>query len=125
MIPELHRDELVELIRRDDNTILVEALPDEVYAEGHLPGAVNIRPRRVDELAPFLLPDPNARIVVYCGSASCDASLRVAQRLHRLGYRNVLRYTAGKQDWIAAGLPIERDNQPARSSSDTSGQPAT
>lgn len=125
MIPELHRDELVELIHGDDNTILVEALPEEVYAEGHLPGAVNIRPRRVDELAPVLLPDPNARIVVYCGSASCDASLRVAQRLHRLGYRNVLRYTAGKEDWIAAGLPIERDNQPARSSSDTSGQPAT
>lgn len=74
--------------------------------------AVNIRHSRVDELAPTLLPDPDARIVVYCGSATFDASLRVAQRLHRLGYPNVDCYTAGRHDWITAGLPIEHD-QPA------------
>jgi rhodanese-related sulfurtransferase len=104
-VPEVSREELAELIRHSQVT-LVEALPEEVYAQGHLPGAVNIRPRRVDELAPTLLPDPHARIVVYCGSAGCDASLRVAQRLHERGYHNVHRYTAGKRDWITAGLPI-------------------
>jgi rhodanese-related sulfurtransferase len=110
-IPEIHRDEVAEHIRRDDAT-LVEALPEHVYAEGHLPGAINIRPRRVDELAPTLLPDPDARIIVYCGSATCDASLRVAQHLHNLGYHNVHRYTAGKQDWTTAGLPT--NSQPPK-----------
>jgi rhodanese-related sulfurtransferase len=105
-IPEIQRDELAELIRHNQ-VIVVEALPEEVYAQGHLPGAANIHPRRADELAPSLLPDPHARIVVYCGSATCDASLRVAQRLGHLGYHNVHRYTAGKHDWITAGLPIE------------------
>ena len=108
-IPEIHRDKVAEHVRRDDAT-LVEALPEHVYAEGHLPGAINIRPRRCDELAPALLPDPHARIIVYCGSATCDASLRVAQRLHDLGYHNVHRYTSGKQDWIDAGLPIEHNS---------------
>ncbi|MGH3757686.1 rhodanese-like domain-containing protein [Actinophytocola sp.] len=94
-IPETHRDELAELVHHNQITH-VEALPEEVYAEGHLPGTINIRPRHVDELAPTPLPDPHARIVVYCGSATCDASLRVAQHLHQLGYHNIHRYTAGK-----------------------------
>jgi rhodanese-related sulfurtransferase len=28
--------------------------------------------------------------------------------LERLGYTNVMVYAGGKQDWLAAGLPIER-----------------
>ena len=30
-----------------------------------------------------------------------------ASLLEGRGYTNVLRYTAGKADWISAGLPIE------------------
>lgn len=104
----IHREGLAELVDLGAVT-LVEALPEEVFAEAHLPGAVNIRPRRCDELAPTLLPDLDATIVVYCGSSACDASLRVARRLHELGYQDVRRYTAGKQDWISAGLPVKRE----------------
>lgn len=104
-VPEIQHAELAALVDAGEVT-LVEALPEEVFAEGHLPGAVNIRPRRCDELAPILLPNPGAAIVVYCGSASCDASLRVATRLRALGYRDVRRYKAGKQGWMAEGLPV-------------------
>jgi hypothetical protein len=31
----------------------------------------------------------------------------VAEKLAKLGYTNVRRYEAGKQDWIEAGLPVE------------------
>lgn len=111
-IPEIDRAGLAKLIDDGDVTV-VEALPEHVYATGHLPGAVNIRPRRVAELAPALLPDPGARIVVYCDSATCDASLRVATHLRDLGYSDVARYTDGKQDWISAGLPIRTSKAPA------------
>ncbi|MGC4940016.1 rhodanese-like domain-containing protein [Kribbella sp. DT2] len=105
-VPEIQRAQVADLIAGGD-AVVVEALPEEVYAQGHLPGAVNIRPRRVVELAKTLLPDLDRRVIVYCGSADCDASLRVAQRLTELGYRDVHRYTGGKQDWLDAGLPIE------------------
>jgi rhodanese-related sulfurtransferase len=111
-IPEMLRPELADLIARGEVTV-VEALPEDVYAQGHLPGAVNIRPRRSEELAPHLLPDLDARVVVYCGSATCDASLRVAQRLTDMGYRDVHRYTGGKQDWTDAGLPIDTEPHPS------------
>lgn len=32
---------------------------------------------------------------------------RAAARLESLGFRNVFEYKAGKQDWLAAGLPSE------------------
>jgi rhodanese-related sulfurtransferase len=37
-----------------------------MYDDAHLPGAVNLPPGRVAELAPRLLPDKDAEIVVYC-----------------------------------------------------------
>jgi aminopeptidase YwaD len=113
VISEIAHDELAQLIDQGAITV-VEALPEDVYARGHLPGALNIRPRRVDELAPVVLPDPAAAIAVYCGDATCDASLRVARQLTRLGYHNVRRYTGGKQDWVDNGRDLETTANRAR-----------
>lgn len=48
--------------------MLVETLAPERYREAHLPGALNMPPERVGELAPTLLPDKNAEIVTYCAN---------------------------------------------------------
>ncbi len=45
---------------------LIETLPAEMYREAHIPGAVNLPPDRVKQIAPQLVPDKNAEIVVYC-----------------------------------------------------------
>jgi rhodanese-related sulfurtransferase len=44
---------------------LVEVLPREEYEEEHLPGAINIPIRRIDEEARDRL-DPNRPVIVYC-----------------------------------------------------------
>jgi len=62
----ISKDELKSLLDRKAVT-LVEILPDFRYRETHLPGALNIPPGQVRELAPRLLPDKDAEIVVYCG----------------------------------------------------------
>jgi rhodanese-related sulfurtransferase len=77
------------------------------YAASHLPGAINISPGGVDELAPRRIPDRDTEVVVYCASSTCDSSVEVANRLIELGYRNVLHYLEGKSDWVEAGLPLE------------------
>ena len=48
---------------------LVETLAPERYREARLPGALNIPPEHVRELAPKLLPDKNAEIVTYCANS--------------------------------------------------------
>ena len=47
---------------------LVETLAPERYREAHLPGALNIPPEKIKELAPQLLPDKDAEIVTYCAN---------------------------------------------------------
>jgi len=46
----------------------VETLAPERYRESHIPGALNIPPEKIKELAPQLLPDKDAEIVTYCAN---------------------------------------------------------
>jgi rhodanese-related sulfurtransferase len=68
MVPTITREELQARIAAKDKSILVETLAPFQYAAAHLPGAINIPPDQIRELAGKLLPDKNADIVVYCGS---------------------------------------------------------
>ena len=60
------REELKTKIDRKDRFILVETLPEMYYRHTHLPGAINLPFDQVKELAPGVLPDKRAEIVVYC-----------------------------------------------------------
>lgn len=107
MIARISRDELKARLDNGLPTVLVEALPPRYFADAHLPGALNLPHDQVDALAPSLLPDKEAPIVVYCANAPCQNSAQAALRLTRLGYTNVREYHEGKTDWIAAGYPVE------------------
>ncbi len=107
MPARITRDVLVARLADPDPPVLVEALGAAFYADAHLPGAINVPPGRVDHLAPVLLPDLGAEIVVYC-SGTCASAAAVAGRLDELGYRDVAVYEGGKEDWVEHGLPVER-----------------
>ena len=66
MIRGISRDELKAKIERGDDFTLVETLPRPFYRHTHLPGAVNLPLAQVEALAPALLPDKAAEVVVYC-----------------------------------------------------------
>lgn len=106
-VKEITRDELKARLDRGEEVVLVEALGPKYYEEAHLPGAINIPHTEVDALAPEMLPDRSAQIVVYCSNRACQNSPQTARRLDSLGYENVYDYEEGKQGWIEAGLPTE------------------
>ena len=64
----ISREELKQKIDRHDNFVLAETLAKVTFDHAHLPGAINLPPDEVKTLAPSLLPDKNAEIVVYCAS---------------------------------------------------------
>ena len=68
MVNTISRDELKKKIDRKDSFILVETLAPVAYEHGHLPGAINLPPDQISVLAPKLLPNKDAEIVVYCAS---------------------------------------------------------
>lgn len=104
----ISRNEIFNHLQRGDSIRLVEALPENFYEAGHLPGAIAIPMGFVADLAPRLLPDKKQVIVVYCSGSICQNSLHVAEELQQLGYAAVKRYIEGKEDWKQAGLPMER-----------------
>jgi rhodanese-related sulfurtransferase len=68
MAKTISRTELREKIDRGDSFVLLETLPATAYDHAHLPGAINMPPDQVEQLAATLLPDKHAEIVVYCAS---------------------------------------------------------
>lgn len=98
---------LTAKIQSGQPPILIDVLPSSSYTASRLKGAINIPYTEIAELAPKVLPDKSAEIVVYCGSYKCGASLKAATALKKLGYTNVGDYKGGLREWTALGLPRE------------------
>ena len=47
---------------------VVETLAPDRYRDGHIPGALNIPPEQIKELAPKMLPNKLAEIITYCAN---------------------------------------------------------
>ena len=109
MPTRINREALYGRLDGPDRPVVVEALGADFYADAHLPGAINIPPGHVDRLAPGLIPDRAADVVVYCTGA-CTSSGAVARRLEELGYASVAVYAGGKEDWVEHGLPVDRSD---------------
>jgi rhodanese-related sulfurtransferase len=60
--------DLKNKVDRKEVTI-VETLAPESFREAHIPGALNIPPEQIKELAPQFLPNKNAEIVTYCANS--------------------------------------------------------
>jgi rhodanese-related sulfurtransferase len=60
--------ELQAKLQSKDKIKLVETLAADRYQQGHIPGALNIPPEKVKELAPQVLPNKEAEIITYCSN---------------------------------------------------------
>lgn len=108
MVIRIRREELREKLNRADSFVLLEALPPMYFEDAHLPGAQNLPHDQVEALAASLISNRATEVVVYCANTPCPNSEIAARKLQALGYANVREYAEGKEDWINAGLPIER-----------------
>ncbi|PAU75532.1 rhodanese-like domain-containing protein [Halomonas salipaludis] len=102
----INREDLAAHLEGQEQPILIEALPEKYFRQWHLPNAVNINHDQVRQLAPELLPNKQAMIVVYCASATCRNSDMVANQLEAMGYTDVAIYKGGKAEWEEAQLPV-------------------
>ena len=97
------RQELMSAMR-DGGVTLLDVRPDEEFALGHLPGAVNIP---LDELEKRLSELPkDTEIIAYCRGAYCVLSFEAVAALRSKGFR-IRRLQDGFPEWKAAGLAVE------------------
>ena len=70
MVTNIGTEELRAKIDGGDPFVLLEVLAPQYYRHSHLPGALNLPPGKVGEMASALLPDKNAEVVLYCWDAA-------------------------------------------------------
>jgi len=101
-------ERLLEMQANEEKFKLVEVLPEQVYNEGHIPGAINIPlDSNFESLVEKYLEKKDI-IVVYCASYGCQASTKAAEKLLEMGYENTLDFKAGKRWWKHSGLVLEK-----------------
>lgn len=97
------REDLVSRLHNGLVTVL-DVRPEDEFAVGHLPGALNIPlaelERRLGELP------ADREVIAYCRGPYCVLSFEAVSALRARGYL-VHRLEDGYPEWKAAGLPIE------------------
>ena len=96
---------------RERSVTGLDVRPEDEFALGHVPGALNIPlgalKKRLSEL------DPSKEVVAYCRGPYCVLSFEAVAYLRERGF-NVRRLEDGLPEWRAAGLPIATGIQQSR-----------
>ena len=89
-------EEAKETFAKPGNYIILDVRRADEFAEGHIPGAINVANEDIGAIQPSELPDLNQIIFVYCrsGRRSKEASAKLAA----LGYTNIYEF-GGILDW--------------------------
>lgn len=105
-VETISADELSRMKSSGEDFVLVDVLDQEHFEDEHVPGAINIP---YDEIASEALDrfDKDQTIVVYCKNEACTASPEAAEKLDKLGFKNVKDFEAGTEGWNEAGNETE------------------
>ena len=90
---DINRD--VEQVRSSEGAMLLDVRGADEYAEGHIPGSVNI-PLQILPTKKGLPEDLDTPLFVYCRSGG--RSRRAAAFLEKIGYENV-KNIGGIMNW--------------------------
>jgi len=96
------RQELLAGLERGE-VVLLDVRPEEEYAAGHLPEALNIPLASLETMLDQLPRD--REIVAYCRGPYCALSHEAVMWLRERGFQ-VRRFAEGFPEWKAAGLPL-------------------
>ena len=93
---EIDSWDLKVALERKDKLTVIDARSPEAYAIEHIPGAINI-PHRLMDQGTTLSIDRSSTVVTYCDGIGCNASTKGALNMTRLGFS--VRELIGGLDW--------------------------
>ena len=88
--------------------LVVDARNPELFAQGHIAGAVLLPLADIDAVLPdFLGRIPRDQVIItYCSGFGCPDSFDLGVRLIESGFRDVRVFEGGYPEWRDAGLPV-------------------
>lgn len=96
------------LIYRAQQAVFIDSRNPEKYESIHIKNAISLPFRSTREFKFMVMEKYNkdALFVVYCANASCELAVRLAGQLNYMGYKRVIIYRDGVEDWQAKGFPL-------------------
>jgi rhodanese-related sulfurtransferase len=97
--------DFVRQLSADPETVLIDARVPELFKQGHIPGAISLPLSRFDDL----IGERMARLrtarllIVYCSGPNCHDSYELALKLWGKGFKDLLLYRGGIEDWLEKG----------------------
>ena len=93
------------LINREDAVVL-DVRDTNEFASGHVLGAKNLPPARMETAASEVVKKKDRPVIVYCDGT--DRSGKALAVLKKQGFTRVANLSGGLKAWQDAGLPVEK-----------------
>jgi rhodanese-related sulfurtransferase len=97
-----------EVLRRinsaEPDITLLDVRERDSFQQGHIPTALLLPRGQLELRVDALLPDPTARIVVYCQYGKI--SILAAATLRDMGFTRAIAMEQGLESWLEKGYPI-------------------
>jgi rhodanese-related sulfurtransferase len=105
-----------DALRKDADQAVLDVRTPREFADGHVPGAINVPIQSKEFDAAIAKLDPSKKYLVYCHSGK--RSFLATQRMRAAGFENLMNFAGGIVAWEAAAKPME-------GASDAANTPAT
>ena len=86
----INMNEAMQIIKNESGYIILDVRRPDEFAEGHIPGAINVPNEDIGTAEIAELPDKSQLILVYCRSGR--RSKEAAEKLVKLGYTNIVEF---------------------------------
>ena len=87
---QISMNEAVKMMKDEKNYIILDARRPDEFAEGHIPGAINVPNEEIGTAEIAELPNKSQLILVYCRSGR--RSKEASEKLVKLGYTNIVEF---------------------------------
>ncbi len=102
----IHSQDLKQMLDRNADIWLINALDEDQFEREHIPGSISIPSGRVILKAEKILGKDDA-IIVYCADPDSDASKIALGKLESLGFSDLTHFPEGIAGWKKAGYRLE------------------
>jgi rhodanese-related sulfurtransferase len=104
-VNEVTIEEARQVLSTDPKTVLLDVREDHEWQKGHAEEAVHLGKGILERDLEQLFPDPNTRIIMYCGGGY--RSVLTAATAKKMGYRKVFSLVGGYKALLVAQWPMK------------------
>ncbi|MEK9969249.1 MAG: rhodanese-like domain-containing protein [Ferrovibrio sp.] len=103
----VNAEQVVDLVTKKSNLVILDNRKPEDYAAGHIEGAVRLIDTDVNaESLAKAVKTKDTPVLFYCNGLKCGRAAKAAAVAVQQGYKEVYYYALGLDEWNKKGLPL-------------------